>query len=72
MHLGRSPDEGFGVHGRNSYNFGLTSPGSQFLLGATFADAGIIACGSVAVSSNESDDLVLRLLDDLLFADCFE
>lgn len=67
-------DAGFGTFGKQTYDFSTGSPDAQAFLGVAFQGTQIIVAGLVLVpgSSSTIDNVVLRLNNDLLFADGFE
>lgn len=69
-----SPDSGFGSFGKKTYDFGLSSPSSQLLRGVALQGSRIVAAGGaiVDVANTLIDDFVVRLEDDLIFADGFD
>jgi uncharacterized delta-60 repeat protein len=70
------PDDSFGTLGRQTYDLGLTVPGTQAFTGVTLQGAKIIVGGIAFVpplgSPQPMDCLVVRLLDDSVFADGFD
>jgi uncharacterized delta-60 repeat protein len=69
-----SLDAGFGTLGRRTYDFGLTTPSVQAFLGATMQGDDIIAAGIAYVpgGANATDNLVVRLRNDVIFANGFD
>ncbi|MEP7098160.1 MAG: hypothetical protein ABI748_10895, partial [Dokdonella sp.] len=67
-------DNGFGAFGKRTYDFSTGSPHQQAFLGAAFQGTKIIVAGLVLVPGGAStwDNVVLRLSNDLIFADGFE
>jgi uncharacterized delta-60 repeat protein len=67
-------DNQFGMLGKEIFDFGLTSPSSQVLRGVAFQGTQIIASGGAVVPGGTGaiDDFVIRLQNDLIFADGFE
>lgn len=74
MNADGSLDNGFGSFGKQFYDFGLTSPSAQVLRGVAIDGTRIISSGAAVVpgGTNAIDDLVVRLEDDLIFANGFE
>jgi uncharacterized delta-60 repeat protein len=67
-------DEGFGTVGKRTYNFSTGTPNEQAFTGIAFQGTQIIVAGLVLVPGGGStiDSVVLRLTNDLIFADGFE
>ena len=67
-------DAGFGTFGKQTYDFSTGSPDAQAFTGVAFQGTQIIVAGLVLVPGGSStiDNVVLRLNNDLLFADGFE
>ena len=79
MRLNRdgTPDNQFGNLGKQVFDFGLGSPDTQVFRGVAFQGNQIIASGAAVVPGGTSnnlnlDDFVVRLKNDLIFADEFE
>jgi len=64
-------DNQFGNLGKQIFDFGLTSPSSQYFSGVAFQGTQIIVSGATNVAGG-FDDFVVRLKNDLIFADEFE
>lgn len=70
-----SLDSGFGMFGKQTYDFGLYAPTGQLLHGIAFQGSQIIVSGGTRVPGGADlgvDNLVLRLGSDRVFADGFE
>lgn len=69
-----SLDEQFGAFGKQTYDFGLTTPSAQVFDAIAWQGNQIIAAGFAAVpgSASAMDVIVTRLENDLLFADGWE
>lgn len=63
-------DAAFGVFGKRTYNFSTASPPEQAFTGIAFQGTQIIVAGFVGVNTG-FDNVVLRLENDLIFADGF-
>jgi uncharacterized delta-60 repeat protein len=70
------PDSSFGTLGRQTYDLGLTVPGTQAFTGVTLQGSKIIVGGIAFVpplgNPQPLDCLVMRLLNDSVFADGFD
>jgi len=70
-----SADDEFGTLGKRTYDFALSSPTEQIFLGVALQGTQLIAAGASALGDNppaEIDDIVVRLENDLIFADSFD
>jgi uncharacterized delta-60 repeat protein len=69
-----SADAEFGVLGKKTFDLGLSTPSVQLFNGMAFQGSQIIASGVTAVGSTagQYDNVVVRLQNDLIFADRFE
>jgi uncharacterized delta-60 repeat protein len=67
-----SLDESFGVLGKQSYDFGIAMAGTKIIFGVALQGKQIIALGFQGVSGVGSDYVILRLQNDVIFADGFE
>ncbi len=67
-------DNGFGTFGKRSYDFSTGTPHEQAFLGVAFQGTQIIVAGLVLLPGSAStiDNVVLRLNNDLIFANGFE
>jgi len=66
-------DDGFGALGKQSYDLGLTTPSSQVLRGIAITGRRVMVTGAARVpGDNTIDDFLVRLSDDLIFADRFD
>ncbi|HEY6939827.1 hypothetical protein [Dokdonella sp.] len=67
-------DGSFGTLGRRSYDFGLTTPSTQAILGLTLDGDAIYTGGILVVPGNANpvDVFVARMFDDTIFADGFD
>ena len=70
------PDASFGTLGRQTYDLGLTVPGTQAFTGVALQNSSVIVGGIAFVSPlgnpQPLDYVVLRLFDDSIFVDGFE
>ncbi len=67
-----SLDSEFGALGKKTLDFGLATPDSQIALGVALQGEQITASGVVGVSGGGTDNFVVRLKNDLIFADGLE
>jgi len=69
-----SPDAEFGALGKKTFEFGLSTQIGQAFTGVAFQGTQIIASGvsDVGPSGSALDNILVRLQNDLLFADGFE
>lgn len=68
-------DNGFGTLGKHVYDdFGVTTPNSGLLRGVTINHSTIIACGllNTDLMASTVDTFLVRLQDDLIFANGFQ
>jgi uncharacterized delta-60 repeat protein len=72
LNLDGTLDAGFGTFGKRTYDFSTGSPHEQAFLGVGLQGTQIIVSGLFfAGGSNAVDNVVLRLTNDLIFADGF-
>lgn len=70
-----SADGEFGVLGKHLFDLGLSTPGVQLFNGIAFQGTQIIVSGVTNIgptANNQFDNVVVRLQNDLIFADRFE
>lgn len=69
-----SPDLEFGALGKKIFDFGLSTPSAQLFYGVAFQGTQIIASGVAAIGSSagSADNILVRLQNDLIFANGFE
>ncbi|MEO5558683.1 MAG: hypothetical protein ABIO49_02930 [Dokdonella sp.] len=68
-----SLDNQFGVLGKKVLDFGFTNPSNQLMLGVALQGTQIIASGLIVVpGTGAQDNIVVRLQNDLIFADGYE
>jgi len=76
VHHDGSPDLSFGVTGKNTYDLGFTTPGTQVFTGVALQGAQIVAGGIAFVpplgSPQPLDCLVVRVASDSIYANGFE
>ena len=75
LHADGSLDNGFGVLGKQTYDFGLFAPTGQILHGVAFQGTQIVIAGASRVPWGAGvgvDNVVLRLGEDRIFASGFD
>lgn len=71
LHRNGALDSGFGILGKKTYDFGLAVPSAQAFVDVAFQGSQIIVGGITDVPGG-IDALLVRLENDLLFADGFD